>query len=72
MIDYKELFFKLIASLTLCDHMGDVMEDVECALRRAGVEIPEIHDDYAEDVMDYCFKHNITTLYDTSLENEVE
>lgn len=36
MYQYKTLFYELIFSLTLCDHMGDVCDRITLALRKAG------------------------------------
>ena len=38
-VDFEMLFYQLIASLTLCDHLGDVGNDVERALTLAGQDI---------------------------------
>jgi hypothetical protein len=35
------LLLSFIASLTLCDHMGDVMGDIENVLKRIGYEVPD-------------------------------
>ena len=39
--EYRMLLLQFVASLTLCDHMGDVSNDVDIVLKRLGVEPPE-------------------------------
>ena len=39
--DHKKLLLQLIGSLTLCDHMGDVSNDVSEVLKRLGMEAKE-------------------------------
>ena len=41
----REILLSLCASLTLCDHMGDVSEDVDAALELAGIKIGDDNDD---------------------------
>lgn len=68
-VNYKELFYKLIASLTLCDHMGDVAEVIEEALRKAS---DFVWFDDLEDLQVELAKRGVTTLYGTSFEGEYE
>lgn len=37
--DYRTILLSLIGSLTLCDHMGDVSNDVQEALDQIGLKI---------------------------------
>lgn len=39
--DYRKVLLQLVASLTLCDTMGDVAEDIENALKAIGYSIPD-------------------------------
>lgn len=64
----REVLLKLIASLTLCDHMGDVSNDVSKALELIGMPWPE--DVEWEDLGDWLGRQGITTLYGTSLVDE--
>jgi hypothetical protein len=60
----RDILLKLIGSLTLADHMGDVAEDVQRALELAKIEISwSDWDDLALQLSEL----GITTLYETSL-----
>ena len=39
MIDYKELLLQFIGSLTLCDHMGDVANDIDEVLKKMEIDV---------------------------------
>lgn len=67
MLDYKGLLLQFIASLTLCDHLGDVADDINCVLKRLDYNIK--WDDLSE-LGDELGKLGITTLYETSLREE--
>lgn len=41
---YKDLILSFIASLTLCDHMGDVSNEIADMLERLGVAAVEWND----------------------------
>ena len=41
---YKSILFALCASLTLCDHLGDVCEDVFEALDQAGIKVDQVEE----------------------------
>lgn len=41
MADAKQVLINLVSSLGLADHMGDVYEDCEKALRLIGINPPE-------------------------------
>ncbi len=60
--DYKSILFSLCASLTLCDHMGDVCEDVFEALKKAGIKTKDAND--LEDVYK-LLPEGTRTLYGT-------
>lgn len=38
-IDYRHVLLQFIGSLTLCDHMGDVSNDVDTVLKKIGIDI---------------------------------
>ena len=65
--EYRALVLSLIGSLTLCDHMGDVSNDVQAVLDRLGINIEwyEWHD-----LGDALGRMGVTTLYGTSLVDE--
>ncbi len=70
--DYKALLFQLCASLTLCDHMGDVAEDIFDVLKMAGLEKAE-EETGTEDWMDLVLKTlppGTTTIYGTTLRDD--
>ena len=62
----KQLLINFIASLTLCDHMGDVMDDARKVLKKLGVE-EEWHD---EQELIEVLKNNfdgVQTVYETEV-----
>lgn len=63
----RMVLLQLIASLTLCDHMGDVSNDIEEALRQIGVDLSW---DTLDDLRQALHTRGITTLYGTSLSDE--
>jgi hypothetical protein len=67
MDDGRDVLLRLVGSLTLCDHMGDVGEAIETALRLIGLNI-----DWDEwtDLRRELGKMGITTLHGTSLADE--
>lgn len=65
--DHEAILKGLIASLTLCDHMGDVSNDVDLALRRMGVEVE--WDDWDE-LLKALGKLGWRTLNGTSLNDD--
>lgn len=67
--DYRTILLQLIGSLTLADHMGDVSNDVDTALKRCGYEVEW---DEWSDLGRWCAQQGITTLYGTSLGSEDE
>jgi hypothetical protein len=77
-IDIKNnITLKLIASLTLCDHMGNVAQDIETALKRLDMNdlLKEIEDEYEEAdffaaVQKVFAKKGITTLHDVDFTND--
>ena len=64
---YHNLLLSFIASMTLCDHMGDVGSDVTFVLRQLGMEI-----EWNEwwELGDELDKMGIKTLYGTSLRDD--
>jgi hypothetical protein len=66
-LDYKTILLQFIGSLTLCDHMGDVSNDVVQVLERIGLNIE--WDDWP-DLGRELARMGITTLYGTSLGSE--
>ena len=66
--EHEWLLLQFIGSLTLCDHMGDVSNDVMEVLRRIGMN--EIEWDDMSDLGSAFGELGITTLYDTSLADE--
>jgi hypothetical protein len=60
----RETLLQLIASLTLCDHMGDVANDVDIVLKRLGISFEW---DELSEVGDKLGEMGITTLYGTSI-----
>lgn len=63
-VDHRMLLLKLIASLTLCDHFGDISETIDTALNRMGEPIE--YDDLSH-LGKKLAKMGITTLYNTKL-----
>lgn len=61
----EKLFLQFLASLTLCDHMGDVANDIEQVLGIAGIDLGEWGD--LNELHDRLAERGITTLYDTTL-----
>lgn len=68
--DYKQLLLQFIGSLTMCDHMGDVGEDVEKVLKLAKIDIDEWED--WSDLRNSLGKMGVTTLYGTELGSDDE
>ena len=63
-MEYRELLLKFIASLTLCEHMGDVFDDIDVVLKRIGVN-EEWNDE--TDLKLILDKIGVKKLYDTRL-----
>lgn len=66
----RDILLSLCGSLTLCDHMGDVADDVYEALKRAGVTVEDDGGDWNETVANTLHKMGVKTLYDTELSSE--
>lgn len=62
--DYKAILFSLCAGMFLCDHMGDVSEDVYKALELAGIDISE--SEYLDDIR-RILPRPVLSLYGTDL-----
>lgn len=73
---HRDLLLKLIASLTLCDHMGDVSSAVGSALERMGIAYgpkeDEEEDDWGVEVRRAMHKLGVTTLHGTDIGEEEE
>lgn len=65
----RELLLSFIASLSLCDHMGDVANKIADVLKRMGETPPSdaTHDWYS-DLRDWLHERGARTLNGTSLE----
>ncbi len=63
----RTLLLQFIGSLTLCEHMGDVSNDVETVLKRLGVQVDW---DDLDELGDHLGEMGITTLHGTSLKKE--
>lgn len=63
-IDYGIFLLQLIGSLTLCDHMGDVADDIKTVLETMGVELKW---NTLYDLGKKLGAMGITTLYGTEL-----
>lgn len=73
----RQILINLIASLSLADHMGDVANDAETALKRAG--IPFNYSEYEGDedwwprlARWLAKEHGATTLYGTTFSDDVD
>lgn len=66
----RKILLQFVASLALCDHMGDVSNDVADVLKKLDMEPPE-EVDYADDwfyaLGTWLGKQGITTLNGTRL-----
>ena len=69
MIDYEALLLQLLGSLTLCDHMGDVADDVLAVMGRLGIEdaYDDEYDDWKRSIGRTLHDLGVTTLYDSEL-----
>lgn len=65
--NYKDLVYRFIGSLTLCEHMGDVSNEVDTVLKELndGVEWSDL-----DDLAHIWGERGITTLGHISLKNE--
>ena len=65
----RELLLNLIGSLTLCDHMGDVADDVIHVLKKLGIETPHAdeHDEWWPGLRRDLDALGVTTLNGTKL-----
>lgn len=66
-LDHRTLLLQFIGSLTLCDHMGDVSDDVAKVLDIMGLDIEW---DEWDDLGKALSEMGITTLYGTELWHE--
>ena len=73
MIDKQDhgLLLSFVASLTLCKHMGDVMDSIAVVLSRIGYEpIDDEHDDYADALKAAFREDGIRTLNGVSFDED--
>lgn len=65
----RELLLKLIGSLTLDDHMGDVADDVSHVLKELGIATPQADesDEWWRGLARDLHALGVTTLYGTAL-----
>lgn len=68
-VDYKDLFYSLIADITLADHIGDVCNSIEVALIDARDEVEWID---LQELGRKLGERGITTLYGVKLTDEEE
>jgi hypothetical protein len=60
----RQLLLQLIASLTLCDHQGDVADVINSALKKVGLELEW---DTWSDLRHKLHELGITTLHGTTI-----
>lgn len=71
--DTHAILLSFIASLTLADHMGDVMGDIETVLKRIGYEVPNgALDAFETALAKQLHKDGIRTLYGTEIIGDEE
>jgi hypothetical protein len=70
----RSVLINLIAGLSLADHMGDVYEDCEQALKKIGIAVPSILESTRENpthwehLTDFLVKqYSATTIWGTAL-----
>ena len=64
-LDHRTLLLRFIASLTLCDHMGDVYGDIDKVLDTLGIEYEDDDAGDMEPIARKLHEMGITTLYGT-------
>ena len=64
----NEYILKFIASLCLCEHMGDVADDIDKVLMDIDFEVGEWND--LSELLGELAKHNVTTLYGTEITDD--
>ena len=64
----KEYILRFIASLCLCDHMGDVAGDIRKVLKDIDFEVGEWYD--LNELLGELAKHKVTTLYGTEITDD--
>ena len=64
----NEYILKFIASLCLCEHMGDVAEVIRRVLKDIDFEVGEGYD--LNELLGELAKHKVTTLYGTEITND--
>lgn len=63
----RGLLLSLVASLTLCDHMGDVGDDIFTVLKKLGEPWSVTEWSGLDELREALAKHGIRTLYGTDL-----
>lgn len=65
----RALLLSLVGSLTFCDHMGDVADDVIKVLKELGIETPQAgeDDDWWPGLARDLHALGVTSLYGTEL-----
>lgn len=69
MLDVRDLLLRLLASLCLDDHMGDVADGVYRVLKELGLEdkYEEDYDNWQTSVLKTLSELGVTTLYGTEI-----
>jgi len=69
--DYKNIILSLVASATLADHMGDMWDDLNQALKLIG-EDELLEADYESELPNLLHKRGIKTIWGTEVGTEDE
>lgn len=65
MTDYRSLLLSFIASLTQCDNISDVTEEIDFVLKEIGLDLGDWSD--PKELAEALARHGITTLRGMSL-----
>jgi hypothetical protein len=63
----KDILLRLIASLTLADHMGDAADDIQTALRMLGPPYDQWEWGDLDELGNHLAALGVTTIHGTSL-----
>lgn len=66
----RDLMLQFIASLTLCDHMGDVSNDVWYVMKKLDLPKSVLDADNFDELRKELHKLGVTTLYGTQIGDE--
>lgn len=70
-IQDNALLLSFVASLTLCENKGDIMDDIKTVLERIGYVVPDDeYDDLEQALRAQLHKNNIRTLHGTDVGSE--